>query len=234
MQDEVAKHTTKIYKEIKNPGHGWMEKVKEVIIEILIIVFAVSLSIWFHNWSDHRREQREAAEFLRGIRVDLTQDIQQLDANKMLALGVDSNFTRLNVMNETGEIDTVDTHVVGNLLQFDMTATHPNIGRYEGFKSSGKIGTIEDDSLKQALLVYYQQTMPGIADVEGVVNSFQLKIVDAETDRPDGMSSKTLEKSLKMRALSLFLTQNLTGELKAYADAQAQAKKIIMLIDQKR
>jgi len=31
------------------------------------------------------------------------------------------------------------------------------MGRYEGFKSSGKLETIEDDSLKQKILSYYQQ-----------------------------------------------------------------------------
>ncbi len=234
MQDELVKHTKNIYNEIKNPGHSFMEKVKDVIMEILIIVFAVTLSIWLHNWSDHRREQREAAEFLQGIKADLRQDIRQVEVNKSLALRVDSNFTRLNVMNATGEIDTAKPHVVGNLLQFDMTATHPNIGRYEGFKSSGKIGTIENDSLKQAILVYYQQNMPGLADVEGLVNSLQLKIIDAVTERPDGMSSTTLAKSLKMRALSQFLTENLEGEVKTYVDAQAQAKKIIALVDASR
>ncbi|HEX7458437.1 MAG TPA: hypothetical protein VF301_08385 [Ginsengibacter sp.] len=38
MQDEVTKHTKKIYDTVKNPKHTFGEKVKEIIIEIFIIV----------------------------------------------------------------------------------------------------------------------------------------------------------------------------------------------------
>ena len=56
MQEEVAKHTEKIYKAIKNNEHGFGEKVREIAIEIGIIVFAVTLSIWLHSWSDQDRK----------------------------------------------------------------------------------------------------------------------------------------------------------------------------------
>jgi hypothetical protein len=57
MQEEVTKHTRKIYQAMKNPDHSFWGKIREVTVEILIIVFAVTLSIWLHNWSDHREEQ---------------------------------------------------------------------------------------------------------------------------------------------------------------------------------
>lgn len=49
MQDKILKHTEKIYNEIKIQKHSFGEKAKEIIIEILIIVFAVTLSIWLHS-----------------------------------------------------------------------------------------------------------------------------------------------------------------------------------------
>jgi hypothetical protein len=45
MQDEVLKHTEKIYKTAKSAQHSFGEKIREIIIEIFIIVFAVTLSI---------------------------------------------------------------------------------------------------------------------------------------------------------------------------------------------
>ena len=60
MQDEILKHTKKIYNEIKSQKHSFGEKAKEIIIEILIIVFAVTLSIWLHSWSEERHQQKEA------------------------------------------------------------------------------------------------------------------------------------------------------------------------------
>ena len=50
----------KKYNEIKIQKHSFGEKAKEIIIEILIIVFAVTLSIWLHSWSEERYQQKEA------------------------------------------------------------------------------------------------------------------------------------------------------------------------------
>lgn len=35
MQEEITKHTKKIYREVKNKKHSTAEKIKEVAIEIL-------------------------------------------------------------------------------------------------------------------------------------------------------------------------------------------------------
>ena len=58
MQEEVKKHTKRIYETVKSPNHTFSEKLKEIVIEIFIIVFAVTLSIWLHSWSEHRHEQK--------------------------------------------------------------------------------------------------------------------------------------------------------------------------------
>ncbi len=72
MQEEVSKHSKKIFDSIKNSNHSFKEKVKEITIEIFIIVFAVSLSIWLHSWSEHRHEQNEAEKFLTELKEDLS------------------------------------------------------------------------------------------------------------------------------------------------------------------
>jgi hypothetical protein len=232
MQEEVTKHTEKIFRAMKNKEHSFWEKVKEVSIEIFIIVFAVTLSIWLHNWSDHRREQSETDEFLTGLKSDLAKDIQLLEDNKTASARVDSDFTYLFMLGESGAIDTASDRTISHHLSFKMNATHANVGRYEGFKSSGKIGTIESDSLKQSILVYYQQTIPNVDDVEGVVNSFQLKIIDLEVSKKDNESLQSVAKSFKMQALLQFATENLDGMIRTYDSAQQDAKKIMEMIDE--
>jgi hypothetical protein len=231
MQEEVAKHTKKIYGAIQNPGHTFWEKVKEVTVEILIIVFAVTLSIWLHAWSDNRHEQAETHEFLQGLKSDLAKDIRIIDENKQTIIHVDSNFTFLRTLNDNHNIDTASDHLINHYLDFELCTTHPNIGRYEGFKSSGKIGTIENDSLKQNILVYYQQTIPGLNDIEDIANSFQTRIMTMQIDEIDRMSARALAKTFKMRALLEYATGNLEAEIRTYDQAQQQAKKIIALID---
>jgi len=70
----------------------FIEKVKDILIEICIIVFAVSLSIWLHSWSEHRHEQKEVSEFLDGLKGDLNKDIILLEKNKNIIARLDSNY----------------------------------------------------------------------------------------------------------------------------------------------
>ena len=58
-EEEVAKHTKKIYSIWNSKEHSFLHKLQEFFLEILIIVFAVTLSIWFHSWSEHKHEQKE-------------------------------------------------------------------------------------------------------------------------------------------------------------------------------
>ena len=232
MQEEVAKHTEKIYKTIKNKEHSAGEKIKEIAIEIGIIVFAVTLSIWLHGWSDHRQEQKETKEFLLGLKSDLTRDIRGIDEDKAAFIQVDSDFQFLRAVTNDHRVDTASSYLITHHLVFSLIETHANIGRYEGFKSSGKLGNIEDDSLKQAILEYYQQTIPGLTDEEGVANSFQEKMMDMEVNKDEKEAFKDLAKSFKMRALLQFATHNIEGVIRYCDSTTLQAKKIIALIDQ--
>jgi hypothetical protein len=233
MEKELANHTKKIYETVKDPREGFWHKMKEVGIEIFIIVFAVTLSIWLHNWSDHRHEQQETKEFLRGLKDDLTKDTLLMKSNRADFVKVDSNFWFLRTLYTSKAIDTASDRLITHHLDFEMRATHANIGRYEGFKSSGRIGTIEDDSLKQAILVYYQQTMPDLVDDEGIANSFQSQILDLEVSKRDEMSMRDLARSFKMQALLEFATGNLEGVIRDYDSARLQARKIIAMIGPK-
>ena len=47
MQDEVLKHTEKIYKESKNPNHYFWDKVREILIETFIIVLQYEAAAGF-------------------------------------------------------------------------------------------------------------------------------------------------------------------------------------------
>lgn len=84
MQDEIIKHTKNIYSEMNNKNHSFKEKAKEVLAEILIIVFAVSLSIWLHSWSEERHEHKDAQLFLIGLKEDLQNDISKLEETKKI------------------------------------------------------------------------------------------------------------------------------------------------------
>lgn len=184
MQEEISKHSKKIYKTVKNSEHTLGEKVKEIIIEIGIIVFAVTLSIWLHSWSEHRHQQEEVSVFLGNLKNDLKDDIKKLnngkeeyqksniDYEKILAL----TSIQLDSIYKSKDIVHFPVFSHGNIM---------NVGNFEGFKSSGKIGYIEDEKLKQKILSYYQLSVPAVNEVDKIYDSFLFKCFDKMIENAD-------------------------------------------------
>ena len=232
MQDEVVKHGRKIYRIMKNSAHTFAEKIKEITIEIFIIVLGVTLSIWLHNWSEHKHEQNEVREFLSGLKDDLNNDTRLIEANKNTITTLDSNFHFLLSVKKGSTDDKNTDSAISRSFKFEIPVTHSNVGRYEGFKSSGKIGTIENDSLKQDILAYYQQTIPDLQAGENYVNSLQLKIIDLGIDKVDEMSVRDFVTTRKMQVLFMHGAHNFEMNIKAYNEALEQIKDIIAEIDE--
>jgi hypothetical protein len=181
MQEEVTKHTKKIYGSMKNTKHTLGEKSKEIIIEIFIIVFAVSLSIWLHSWSEHRHQQEEVKSFLINLKLDLKKDIDRLIEDKAGYQKVTKNYEF--VINLTPyQIDSLKKNKPNFKIDFFSAGKKTNDGNYEGFKSSGKIGNIENEELKQLIVQYYQQSVPNINGVDEVYLDFILKIIEFEIE----------------------------------------------------
>lgn len=149
MEQEIIKHTNKMYVNAKNSKYKFSEKIKAITIEIFIIVFAVTLSISLHSWNEHRHEQKVVKKFIKSIKEDLKKDIQLLQHNKLAAVIQDSNYTFLLSVTGTKNNDSLLTNKIHRHLTYNLTTTHLNIGRYDGFKFSGKIETIENDRLKK-------------------------------------------------------------------------------------
>ncbi len=231
MQEEITKHGRKIYKTAKNNNHSLGEKLKEIIIEVLIIVFAVTLSISLHSWAEHRHEQKEVREFLSGLKNDLGKDIKLIEQHKNIIAGLNANYHFLSSLANNRSVNNPADTIPARYFSFEIPVTQPNIGRYEGFKSSGKIGSIEARGLKESILVYYQQTMPDLVYGENYVNTVQLKIMDLFVDRNDKMPVIDFIRTRKMQSLLLLCINNFEVNLKAYDRALEQVKKIITEID---
>ena len=61
-EQEIRKNFKKIVTITKDKKKGIWHKLEEIAIEIAIVVFAVSVTIWFHSWSEHRHQQKEVKE----------------------------------------------------------------------------------------------------------------------------------------------------------------------------
>jgi hypothetical protein len=160
-EQEVIKHTKKVYKIWNSKEHNVWHKAKEFIIEILIIVFAVSLSIYLHGKSEHNHDQIEVNLFLEGLRTDLQSDIKEMENDlesyqrQKRAFYYLSNLKKDEKINE----DSLDYYRNGI---YNKTWLIPNNGRYEGFKTSGNMNKIENEELRNQILDLYQEDLPSL------------------------------------------------------------------------
>ena len=177
MQEELSKHTKKIYSTMKNQEHTFREKAKEIIIEICIIVFAVTLSIWLHSWSEHRHQQDEVKTFLINLKKDLSKDLESLNNDKESYLSVTEKYEFITNITPF-QVDSLKKNKANINIPFFTAGRKTNDGNYEGFKSSGRIGNIENEELKQLIVEYYQQSIPNMNEADKVYLDFVLKIIE--------------------------------------------------------
>lgn len=204
MQEEVKKHTQKIYKSVKNSEHTLGEKVKEIIVEIFIIVFAVTLSIWLHSWSEHKHQQEEVTVFLSNLKNDLKNDIKNIDIEKEAYHDSNIGYEKILALT-TLQLDSI--YKSKNKVNFPIYSHGQimNIGNYEGFKSSGKIGYIEDEKLKQKILNYYQIYVPAVSEVDKMYNGFLFKCFDKMIENADKSEEKLYSDSKFKKTIELLV-----------------------------
>lgn len=230
MQDEIIKHSKKIHSAMNNKEHSFKEKVKEVLTEILIIVFAVTLSIWLHSWSEERHQQKDAQTFLLGLKEDLQKDISNLEETKK-TLNKTQQQISFALHLTPQKIDSIKANHKQINSGTNFINTLVNNGRYEGFKSSGKINTIENQNTRNKILSYYQQTIPKIALIERLYEKLTSRYVDLLID---GKEDEDINTTILKQKIKIILSgiDNFTREAqKDYEDAIKQAREIIKEID---
>ncbi|HVW94983.1 MAG TPA: DUF6090 family protein [Mucilaginibacter sp.] len=229
MEHEIMGHTKKALKVAKDREKGFNEKFKEILIEVVIIIFAVSFAAFIERTREHFKEQAEAKEFLLGLNSDIANEIKQVEDSKRQMVKLDEDYKKLLHFNKN-TIDSIEKVKARESFNIPKFNTRPLNGRYEGFKSSGKIQTIENDSLRNNILKLYQEAIPFIDFSETAFNSNQARIEDILFS---GQGSNATEDNV-LRVITtprgkLALTFSISysdGVIAGYDRMIAQAKKV--------
>jgi hypothetical protein len=233
-EQEVIKHTKKVFKIWGSNEHSFWQKVKEFFVEVFIIVFAITLSIWFHNKSEHAKEQEDVKHFLLGLKSDLKSDLVEMNSDKQSYLYQMATFQYLARLrlNEQVSLDSLKKYA--RWIE-NTTILNPNNGRFEGFKSSGKIGTIENGELQNDIMDLYQENIVALrASIDRYVNTkerlfdFIFKNRKRLTDSTDNIPTLLAQEEAHSLSISLALPRELISR---YDSCINKANKIIGEID---
>ncbi len=155
---EIAKHTKLMWR-IMRAEHGFWHKVREMLLEIIIIVFAVSLSIWLHSLGEHRHEQKQVKAFLLGLKRDIQSDQAQIKQIVEFHRASDQRYAYLAARDPKEPPDAEKFDEAYRYLPMNNFLV-ARLGRYEGFKSSGKLTNIENEALLEKIVNMYQYDIP--------------------------------------------------------------------------
>jgi hypothetical protein len=158
-EEKIIQHSANAVHVLQDKQKGWINKLKEFFLEILIIVFAVSITLLFHNWNDERHERRLAREFLTGIKSDLDSGVVETqEIMNWYQPTVDYyNKTCQQITTKQFNFAYLDSNS-GHLLNtqyFDF-----DMGRFEAFKSSGYLRLIDNQTLLKDLTDLYTVGIP--------------------------------------------------------------------------
>jgi hypothetical protein len=145
-EHEIIKHTKKAYSIFTSSEMGIKNKIIDILTEIIIIVFAVSISIGLSNWSESRHERQEEKEFLIGYQKDLQSLISNMTSSRKFYMNTLNGIQYFLSVGRGAALNKDSISRYSGIF-FSSTDLDPHISRYEGLKSSGKFKIIENKEL---------------------------------------------------------------------------------------
>jgi hypothetical protein len=170
-EDEIRKHTKAAYHTLMDREKSWRHKLKDVLVEIMIIVFAVTVSIWFHNWSDTLQEHKEERNFLSELKNDLKGDTANINSSLQFYEFCLDGMSYFEKVGASGKLNQDSLHKYGDVF-FSNTKLEPHISRYEALKGSGKFNIIEDKQLLNNIIDLHESTLIHIETLDNYYTQF--------------------------------------------------------------
>lgn len=138
------------------------KKFRSFATDIAIVVIGVTLSTLFNDQITSYNQQREVKKFLFGLKADFVNDIKEMKQDKMDYERNRILFTYITSLKKDQIADNSSIDSTENSIMFILTRLLVNDGRYEGFKSAGKMNLIDNESLQNDILDLYQEDIKSL------------------------------------------------------------------------
>ena len=163
-EEKIEAHAKKALRILTNRKKKWKEKIKDFLWEILIIIVGVSITLWFHNWSDRRQERKEVKQFLIDVRENLIEDTSKIKANiNFMTNGPLVYYDSVLYQINHHKIDAkyIDSNTVQLLNNYSANFDY---SIFQSFSSAGNLRLIENRKLLGDIVTLYSSELPNHTD----------------------------------------------------------------------
>lgn len=207
--------------------------------EIIVIFLGISISFWFDEWRDDRKDRETEHKILINLKENLAQDTMVLGGTVQNGEIFVKGINQLISLKSDIAPDSLN-------LFIDMAASYTgflsNQTTYEEIKQTGHTSLIQDDTLKKAILAHYTTLVPYVnawceIDKNQIINHL---IPEMSNHFPVVIDSlNTVSTNEKIKALKLLKIRNILVTNKVYKIeamkvlnmANSNSKKLIARID---
>jgi hypothetical protein len=235
-EDEIRKHAKAAYGTLVDKEKDWRHKLKDILLEIAIIVFAVTISIWLHNWSEAIKDRHAEKEFLTGLKDDIKADLSEMQSDRKFAGKSYCGIRYFEMVGRGQELnkDSLNKYI---WIFFSQIQMNPRIGRYEALKSSGKLDIIANKKLQYDIINLYEKDFPQIfrnnqfndALISDKLAGYFADNIELDAGGHPLNSTEVLRKS-KMRIL-LTEAEGVNNSVAAYTQCINEADEVVKEIN---
>ena len=216
------------------------DALKKYLGEVIAIFIGISISFWFEEWRDYRKDRELEQKILQNLKDNLVQDTMVLALNvKGAQLMVQGAEKLLHAKPDASTMDSVDYYI-------DMAASYTgllnNQTAYEEMKQTGHSSLIQDDTLKNLILGHYTMRIPYLKEwcevdkthtltqlIPEMSNYFPV-IIDATNFVPAAQKMKALQ-TPKLKHLLMTNQVYKKETIKTLEMVKANSKRLISRID---
>ncbi len=204
--------------------------LKKYISEILVIFIGISISFFFDEWRDNRRDDEIVEKHLTILRTNLAQDTLNLTVMIKHGNKLVNSINKLTYFRLDSQItDSIDFYI-DNAASYLIFKS--NQMAYEEIRQTAHTSLIKNDSLKTFFLSYYTSTIPYCTEWCKIDETHTMTQLIPEmsiyfpvvTDSLNVISSQEKAKSVRLKKLRNLLLAN-SAYKKATIDAFVLTKK---------
>lgn len=161
-EHELAKRAENIAETIQDPKKTAWGKIGKIVLEVLIIVFAISFSLFLERRREKKHDKAIEKEFLTELRSDLTNKIKELRQDSTMYANIKSSWKYMydvSTGSRSPEADSIEA--AGGSFNY-VLLINSNNSLFESIKASGNLHVIRNKELLQKIMHLYQENMPSL------------------------------------------------------------------------
>jgi hypothetical protein len=229
--DIIKKHGKKALGLEHHYQPTWRQRIPEILLEIGIIVFAIMLSLQLEKWHETAADRETEHRFLVGLRTDLQSDLQELREDSLSYVKVVKGFRYFRKLGS--QAPNADSLRRYQSVLYNTTNLIPNNSRFEGLRSSGKLGVIEDEELLNDILESYQELIPSLLSTSQYFTAYKEQKIQGYLDDNLHSSGDNFIAVVSSNRMQNYLSKGGIAQeiINRYHQVMQQNRKILRRID---